>query len=86
MDKDIYRSSDMSVVTYLRVGGFEVQDVTWEEHSNSCYWIFNMSSTLMSAVEQYREGTALVNPREFNKEFSRTRGELFGHLPAKRYN
>lgn len=76
MDTDnFYRSSDMALVTYLRMNGHSVQEAEW--NSTTCHWVFRANDHLLELTERFAKGDALVDPREFNREFAKTKAEFY---------
>lgn len=69
-----YRTTDMALVTFLKLEGNTPQDVIW--HEVSCYWIFRVSDGLLDAIDDFTQGDARVEPRGFNSEFGRTKREF----------
>lgn len=81
-----YRTSDMALVTYLRMEGFDVQDVILDE-SSTCYWYFCQEPEFLQRVGVFRNGDARVEPKEFNRMFMVTKKEMFAltdHLDIPR--
>ena len=73
--EDFYRSSDMAMVTYLKLCGHPVQQVLWM--GDTCTWVFRVTDPLLDATEDFLSHRALVEPREYNKKFNETRKEFF---------
>jgi hypothetical protein len=74
-----YKSREMPVVAYLRLIGFQVQQVGW--NGRNCWWIFDKTDGLLEAMDQYAAGAARVEPREYNRCFETTRREFFDSDP-----
>ena len=80
MDREIdidefHRVNDMALVTFLKMRGHTVQDVVW--NGSTCYWLFRVTDGLLDLVDDFVEGRALVEPREYNRAFSDTKRELY---------
>jgi hypothetical protein len=73
--EDFYRSSDMAMVTYLKLNGHPVQQVLWM--GDTCTWVFRVTDPLLDATEDFLAYRARVEPREYNKKFNETRKEFF---------
>ena len=78
--EEFYRTTDMSLVTFLKMEGHTPQDILWEDPT--CYWIFRITDSLLDAVDDYTEGAARVDPREYNREFSTTKREFYSRKDA----
>jgi hypothetical protein len=78
-DHAVYRTNDMAMVTYLKLCGHAVQQVYWE--SDTCYWSFLVSETLVSEVDKFLSSQARVEPREFNRVFNTTKREFYDTNP-----
>lgn len=70
----------MALVTYLRSLDHEPRGTKWDK--GQCCWIFLQTDELTSEVLRFTQDEALVNPRQFNKLFARTKGELHAHSPS----
>lgn len=70
-----YRSNDMGCVTFLNVQGHPSQRTEFE--GSTCYWIFLATAALLRDLEAYQEGTALVDPREYNKRYAEVKRQFF---------
>ncbi len=77
---DFYRSSDMGVVTYLRVEGHTPQTMIWE--NDTCYWSFRITPALLSQLENYLADTSLVNPRDYNRRYAEVKREFYASKSA----
>jgi hypothetical protein len=72
---EFYKTTDMALVTYLRMEGHTVQTTGWI--GNTCHWAFAKTTELLGLVDQFARDEALVNPKSYNKEFSQTKSELY---------
>lgn len=69
-----YRTSDMAMVTFLRLSGHDVQSIVWEE--SVCYWVFRATDGLFEITDQFGRGESRVDPRLFNRDFAKTKSEF----------
>lgn len=72
---DFYRTNHMAEAAFLRLRGFAHQSKAWED--GTCYWYFDKSDALMSEVDAYLSGDALVEPKDYNAAFGKVKDELF---------
>lgn len=72
---EFHKVNDMALVTFLKMRGHTVQDVTWS--GQTCYWLFRVTDGLMDLIDDFVEGRARVEPREYNRMFSDTKRELY---------
>jgi Domain of unknown function (DUF5659) len=80
MDTDeTFRTNDMGMATFLRAEGHEVIEVLWE--SGTCYWRFAISGNLVQLVEDFQADRARVNPKQFTRNFSKTKHEMYTSRP-----
>ena len=81
---DFHKTNDMSLVTFLKLKGHSPQDIAWS--GGTCFWIFRVSDPLLDLMDNFNEGKALVEPREYNKVFSTTKKEFYDHpdRPSRR--
>jgi hypothetical protein len=74
--EEFYKTEDMAMVTFLRMQSHAVQSVEWEG-GHTCYWMFRVTDALLDATEDFLDGSATVEPREFSKKFSQTKKEFY---------
>jgi hypothetical protein len=73
--RKFYRTNDMAMVTFLKTRGHPVQAVLW--HGDTCYWNFRATDSLLDATEDFLEGLANVEPREYSRIFNETKREFY---------
>jgi len=73
--QEFHKTNDMALVTFLKCTGYTVQGVRLE--GSTCYWFFRVSEGLIDAIDDFSSGDALVEPREYNRQFSQTKREMF---------
>lgn len=78
---EFYRSSDMGVVTYLRVEGHTPQKMQWE--TGTCYWVFLRNDALEEHLDLYQSDMAQVDPREYNRRYAEVKREFYNNRPGK---
>lgn len=71
----MYRTNDMALVSFLRMNGHSVQSVFWS--NETCYWTFYPTDALLELADQFTQGGAQVEPRDYNKFFNITKRELY---------
>lgn len=76
---DFYRTNDMAMATFLRMQGHAVQHIQWI--GGTCYWIFSVTDSLLDQVEEFTDGHARVEPREYNRVFTQTKREFYDSKP-----
>jgi hypothetical protein len=76
MNDDLYRTSDMAMVTYLRMNGHAVQNIVWDSSGYTAYWQFLKTESLIGATDDFTSGRARVDPRMFNRDFAKTKAEF----------
>lgn len=69
------RSSDTALVAYLKSLGSSPVEIQMSQ--GTCYWFFERTPEIESAVETYAAGRALVEPSLYNRLFGETKRELF---------
>ena len=74
-----YRTSDMALASFLKFSGHEPQQVGWE--GDTCYWTFRETPNLLAVVDKFAAGEALVEPKEYNRLFGKTKREFFDSEP-----
>ena len=73
--EEFYRTNEMSLATYLEMRGHALQVIRWE--SNTCYWVFRVTDAILDDIEDFSSGNALVEPREYNRVFTRVKREFY---------
>lgn len=73
--EEFYRTNDMAQATYLKLQGHSVQRVAWAD--DSCYWYYRITDAMLDDLEDFSEGKALVEPREYNRFFNRVKREFY---------
>jgi hypothetical protein len=71
---DLYRTSDMALATFLRWENHDVQNVALDE-TGTCYWYFPDCDSLRDSCEAFRNGSARIEPKEYNRLFGVTKKE-----------
>lgn len=81
---DFHKTNDMSLVTFLKLKGHAPQDIGWS--GGTCFWVFRVSDSFLDLLDDFNEGKALVEPREYNKTFATTKKEFYDHpdRPSRR--
>lgn len=74
-EQEFYRTSDMGLVTYLRIEGHEPQGTV--KDGDQVYWVFIFSEGLRDTVDRFASSEARVDPKMFNREYARAKKELF---------
>lgn len=74
-----YRTSDMALASYLKHEGHDAQRVEWE--NDTCYWFFRDTPHLLKSVDTFAEGKAMIEPREYNRIFGKTKREFYDSEP-----
>lgn len=72
---EFYRTNDMAAVTFLKLKGHPVQEVIWQ--METCFWVFRITEALLDDNEEFADGQARVEPREYNRVFGETKKELY---------
>lgn len=72
-----FSTNDMAMATYLRMEGHPVQRCEWPADEESCLWFFYATESLMISFNDFTGGTALVEPRRYNREFGATKREFY---------
>jgi hypothetical protein len=72
-----WETDDMSLAAYLMLALDEEPEYSWD--GESCFFIFISTSQLNEEVAKYYGNQAVVNPREYSKEFSRLKRATFRH-------
>lgn len=75
----LYKDRRNAVAAYLKLSQFELVKVDWDE--TGCQWCFIDSADLRTAIAIYDEGSALVDPKEYNRVFLEVRSEMFATDP-----
>jgi len=78
--EEFHRINDMAMVTFLKLKGHTPQDVQW--NGTTCYWVFRVSDSVLDLIDDFVEGKALVEPREYNRAFSETKRQFYDN-PAR---
>ena len=81
--EDFYRTSNMALVSFLKVQGHAPQAIHWE--GDSCYWYFDKSDPLLEQVDVFMSGVAKVEPKEYNRIFGLTKKELISEEAPDRF-
>lgn len=74
-----YRTSDMALVTYLKIKGCHTMVPEWA--AGTCYWTFLASAELRRFVDLFTAKSALVEPTEYNRVFGETKREFYDARP-----
>lgn len=73
---EFYRTNDMAMVTFLKLGGHAVQRCAFDQGGDTCYWYFRITDALLEETESFLDGTVRVEPREYSRKFNETKREL----------
>lgn len=73
------RTTDLALATTLRLGGYEPQRMELNDDRNAV-WVFLGDGGLHKLAEDYHDGQAEVEPKDFNQMLGRTRGQLYRFL------
>lgn len=73
------KTNDMALVTFLKMRGYTAQEVRWE--GSTCYWYFRVTDGLLDLIDDFTNGEALVEPRDYNRTFTQTKREFYDHKP-----
>lgn len=76
---EFYRTNDMAMATFLKMNSHAVQQMRWA--GSTCYWIFRVTDNLLDCVEEFTDGNARVEPREYNRVFTQTKREFYDSKP-----
>lgn len=73
------RTQDLALATTLRLHGHEPirMEVNDDRHG---VWVFCGDGALHQIAEDYHDGCAEVEPKDYNQVLGRTRGELYRFL------
>ncbi len=79
---DSFSTSNMALVAFLHTRGYMVIDVdirpSTKFANKSCFWTFrNRGSKMATAIKQFSEGHALVEPKQFNSVFRELKAEMY---------
>lgn len=74
-----YRCNDMALVAFLRVKGFKHRDLELFDKGN-VLWVFDEEEDLLGHIEDYSDGVAEVEPRDFTQSLGHVRKGLYGFL------
>lgn len=74
-----FETEEMALTAYLRAMEFEVEKVYWRE--GACKWVFEDSDELRNAVTQFSGGEARVDPKKYNRIFSKMKSEMYQNAP-----
>lgn len=80
--QDYHRTSDMALVAWLKMEGHSPQKVAWE--GDTCYWYFRITGTVLALCDDFAEGRALVEPKEYNRHYQQSKREFFNANPNDR--
>jgi hypothetical protein len=72
---EFHKINDMAMVTFLKLRGHTAQDVQW--NGSTCFWVFRVTDSLLDLIDDFVDGKALVEPREYNRMFSDTKREFY---------
>lgn len=72
---DFFKTSDMALVTFMRVEGHTPQDVDFID--DTCFWWFMITDAMMETVQTFGAREGQVEPREYSKMFSVTKDEFY---------
>lgn len=75
LDTDDFTTTDMGIVSYLKLRGCEAVDSYWEVAS--CRWVFEETPQLRDFVFEYVSGQAMVEAGPYFKMTKKVRDEFF---------
>lgn len=78
--KEVYKTDDMALVTFLRMNYHVPHEVVWDH--NTCWWEFESTDKLTSDAAAFVDNIAVCNPREFSRQFKLTRQEFHQARPS----
>lgn len=84
-EQETYRCNDMAMVTFLKQNGHSVQECHWESGTETVYWTFYVTDSLMVLVQEWTSGNARVEPREYNRLFQLTKREMYDQADPHRH-
>lgn len=70
-----FRSNDMGCVAFLMVQGHSSQRLEFD--GGTGYWVFLATSKLYEDVEAFQQGTARVDPRQYNQRYAEAKRQFF---------
>lgn len=79
---EFHRVNDLALVAVLSLQGHTPQSM--EMDGRTCYWIFRVSDGLMDVIDDFGSHRSAVEPREYNREFSRLKKEMFTFINETR--
>lgn len=73
------RTTDLALATTLRLNGYEPlkMEINDDRHG---VWVFKGDGALHALAEDYHDGCAEVEPKDFNVHLARTRSQLYKFL------
>lgn len=75
MSKNIFETSDMTMVTYLRMCGRDPLHIALR-YGKSVRWIFELDPELEQNIVTFESGEARVDPMEFSRLYKMAINEL----------
>ena len=77
-----WRTREMACAVYLVCAGHEVvdTDVEGDGRYRTYYWVFNETDKLREDALTYMDGSALVEPNQFNATFAKMKNEMASKL------
>lgn len=81
VDVGHYKTSDMALASYLKYMGHEPQKIAWD--GDTCFWHFRETPHILECVDTFARGAALMEPKEYNRLFGRTKREFYDNEPGR---
>lgn len=73
------RTTDLALATTIRLGGWEPVRMELNDDRNGV-WVFSGDGELHRLAEDYHDGCAEVEPKDYNAMLGKTRGQLYRFL------
>lgn len=71
-----FRTKELSLATVLNMRGFCHQTIERRD-KRTAIWVFDRSDSLMEIVDEFMGNECLVEPKEFMREASGVRNEMY---------
>jgi Domain of unknown function (DUF5659) len=78
-----FRTNDMGLATYLKMCGCPLLKAEWQDLT--CHWFFEQTDDLVESVTAWETERAQVNPKQFTRQYAKTKKEFYesrGTAPA----
>lgn len=77
-----FRTKELSLAALLNLRGHSHQRMERRDE-RTAIWVFDRNGSLTEVVEEFMEGTALVEPKAFALEMSSVRNEMYRYLHGR---